>query len=313
MTTEVTVLLATYNGARWLPEQLDSLLGQTGVRLHVLVRDDGSTDGTLGLLADYQRAHPGVFSILPPDGARRGPRGSFAALLDHALGDPRGFTRFMFCDQDDLWFPHKAATLLAALEALPADRPRLAHGDARVVDLGLAPLAESFWGLTRIDPARTEPRRLLLRNVVIGHCALFDRALAERAAPIPSRAYMHDWWLALTAAAFGSIVAVPAPLGLYRQHGSNAEGARDRGPARLLSPTHWRRRILAGGTHGAVLAQAEAWVQRYGHALAPELARDLRHLDGISRAGWLSRRARLLRSRVRPATLVEALDYLLKC
>lgn len=313
MPPEIAILLATYNGARWLPEQLDSLLAQQGVSLHVLVRDDGSTDGTPQLLTEYDLAHPGTFSILPQDGLRLGPRGTFAALLEHALDHPRRFNRFMFCDQDDVWFPQKAATLLAALEALPGSGPRLAHADARVVDQDLEPIAASFWQRARIDPNGIDIRRLLLQNVVMGHCALFDRALAERAVPIPPQAYMHDWWLALTASAFGSITAVREPLSLYRQHGANVEGSRARVLARFLSLQHWRKRILAASLHAVILRHAEAWVDRFASELEPPLATRLSPLRGLSNAGWFTRRVKLLQSGLRPATLRDALDYLVKC
>lgn len=312
MSQTIAILLATHNGEPYLAQQIDSLLAQDDADLHILVRDDGSSDATPGLIADYAERWPERLEPLPPDGRRLGARGSFDALLAHALAHPRGFQRFMFCDQDDVWLPDKVRSLRQALEAGVDDEPRLAHGDMRVVDQNLNPIAPSFWRRQRVDPGNTQLGRMLLQNSVTGHSALFNRALAELASPIPADAFMHDWWLALTAAAFGTIAAVDRPLTLYRQHTGNVLGSRHRTAARFLSWTHWRRKILRPGRHAAILRQAEAWIARYGDRLDEPTRRRLAPIMGITRAGWPARRWRLLRSGANPGNAVDYVDYLLK-
>ena len=177
----------------------------------------------------------------------------------------------MFCDQDDVWVPGKVRALRQAMEAGRNDGPRLVHCDMQVVDQALNPIAPSLWRRQRVDPENTQLRRMLLQNSETGHSALFNRALAELASPIPAEAFMHDWWLALTAAAFGTIAAVDRPLTLYRQHTGNVLGSRQRTAARFLSWDHWRRKILRRGhpALGRGLAQPQWRPTRRAHPPPP--------------------------------------------
>jgi len=116
----------------------------------------------------------------------------------------------------------------------------------------------------RLDPQRCAPVDLAFTNVVTGCTALLNRALLQKALPIPSEALMHDWWLALVASAFGQIALVEEPGVLYRQHGSNVLGAQGLGLA------YWRQRLhsllldpAAGGHTRAALQQAALFDQRY--------------------------------------------------
>lgn len=310
----IAILLAAYNGKPWLAEQLKSILDQREAgSFVVLVRDDGSSDGSRELVAQYAAAHPRHIELLREDGRRLGACGSFAALLDVALADPRGFSAFMFCDQDDVWLAEKVAASRAALDALPSERPRLVHTDTQVVDAGLETIAPSFWAHHRMAPGSRDLRRLLLHSNVVGHTVLFDRALAELVAPIPAEAQMHDWWLALTAAAFAEVATLERPLSLYRQHAVNVAGCAERSAIRFLSIAHWRQRVLRAGLHHAVLRQADAWMRRYGDRLDANSAQGLERLRGFADAGWLGRRVKLLASGVRPRTTMDWAAFLMNC
>ena len=215
----VDILLATYNGARYLPELLASLEAQTFRDWRLIVRDDGSSDGSLTLVEDWTAAAGRALTVLRDGDRGLGPRSSFARLLE-ASDAPH----FLFCDQDDVWRPEKVAVLLEAARAAQveagAGRPVLAHCDLAVVDRDLATLHPSFWdqqGYTyraaRAGAGDSHIRKsLILRNFVTG-CAMLGNADLRRAMlPVPETMSMHDWWAAHIAAQYGRIVAVHRPL-----------------------------------------------------------------------------------------------------
>lgn len=263
----IDILLATYNGAGYLAPQLDSLLAQTHGHYRLWVSDDGSTDDTLAILRSYEGAFGARMVLLSPSQASGGVARNFERLMRASADDGRA-PYIAFCDQDDVWLPQKNARLLAALRALEAQAgaaaPCLVHSDLTVVDQNLQLLSPSFAAYQRIPPARITPRTLLSVNQVTGCATLINRALLQMALPLPAEAVMHDWWLALMSGS-GARRFLPEPLMLYRQHGRNQIGARDRGLAsRLMRLVRdgggvWRRvRQLGRGTR----AQAQALQQR---------------------------------------------------
>lgn len=220
----VSVLLAAYNGERYLPEQIASLQAQTA-DFRVLWQDDGSTDGTPALLTAASEAD-GRFLPGMHQGEHLGAVGNFLSLMAQ---DDAPYTAL--CDQDDRWRPDKLARCLKALQMAEAecgaDMPLLVHSDCRLVDGAGKVLHGSFFAHQHWEAAATDLPRLLVQNNVTGctlmmNAALRDLAVAHAAA---GRLYMHDWFIALTAAAFGRVIFLPAPLVDYRQHGTNAMGA----------------------------------------------------------------------------------------
>jgi glycosyltransferase involved in cell wall biosynthesis len=218
----VDILLGTYNGAQYLPEQLHSLELQTHANWRVIARDDGSSDATLALLLKFAEKHSGKVQIIPSGGVRLGPRGNFSELLRHSTAS---YTAF--CDQDDVWLPEKLETLL---QIVRTDRggllPILAHSDLTVVGHDARVMAKSFWSYQNINPARRTLAAHLVENTVTGCACIINAALREIASPIPKDAIMHDWWLALVASSAGQIVFTDVPLVRYRQHGNNDTGAK---------------------------------------------------------------------------------------
>jgi glycosyltransferase involved in cell wall biosynthesis len=237
----VDVLLATYNGARYLPEQLRSLEAQTIASWRLLVRDDGSTDETRAILAEFQARHPGAVKILDDGAGRLGPAGNYGRLLENSTAD-----YVLLCDQDDIWLPDKIERLLGlALEAGQPGMPLLVHSDLEVIDRDGRVIAPSFWRYQYINPANCGWPRLAVQNVVTGCACLFNAALRDAALPIPAEAIMHDWWLALVAAASGEIRWTETPTIRYRQHGTNDTGAKRWGVDHWLrhAPTLFQRKI----------------------------------------------------------------------
>lgn len=277
----VDILLATCNGERFLAPQLQSLLAQSHAHWRLWVSDDGSRDGTRDILQRNQAALGDRLVILPGSGPGAGAMRNFERLMQASADDGRA-AWIAFCDQDDVWQPHKIERLLAAMRALEkevgAATPCLVHSDLAVVDEQLRVIAPSFAAHERIDPAQVNPRTLLSVNLVTGCATLINRALLELALPLPAEALMHDWWLALLSGG-GARRYLAEPLVLYRQHGRNQLGARDRGLASRLQRLAregtgvWRRvRRLGRGTRAQAMAlqrrlrerqRDDAWVADY--------------------------------------------------
>jgi glycosyltransferase involved in cell wall biosynthesis len=221
----VSVLLSTYDGARWLPAQLDSLLAQSHEDWTVWARDDGSRDESVEILRAYSRRDPRI-RVLSDDAGHLGAPRSFFRLLEHA--DP-GAPYAMFCDQDDVWHPDKISETLRAMQAAAESSPGLpilVHTDMRLVDARSGVLYPSAKKHLRFDVLDGDLfPRLLAQNVVTGCTIMINRPLARACAPMPEGALMHDWWIALVAAALGRVVYLNRTDIDYRQHESNASGS----------------------------------------------------------------------------------------
>lgn len=225
---QVEILLATYNGERFLRQQLDSLLDQTWENWHLTVSDDFSTDKTVRILETYIADYPDrITRVIPPK--------RFGNARDHFFWLMRqcGAEYILFCDQDDVWYPEKIGKTVSLLKngaALYGNvMPLLAFTDQRVVRQDLSVIAESMMRYQGIDPAATDYRQLLFQNVVTGCTMGINQSLAQLARNIPdsSEAVMHDWWLALTASRFGKILYLNECTMDYRQHDSNSVGAKN--------------------------------------------------------------------------------------
>jgi glycosyltransferase involved in cell wall biosynthesis len=309
----IQILLATYHGERHLPELLASLDAQTDQDFTVLARDDGSTDGTVALLRAWGAQRPGRLSLLDDGGPSGSASANFGRLLQASTAP-----HVMCCDQDDVWLPGKVATTRAAMRELERAAgpgvPALVHTDLAVVGADLTPIAGSFWRYQHLAPATARRfHRLLMQNVVTGCTMLVNRALLDRALPVPAAAIMHDWWLALVANAFGRIAEVPAPTILYRQHGANQLGAQafTAGHVARKAVSLFARAGLARSIHRGA-AQAAAFLDRYAGQLTPPQRRAATALASLPTAGFLARRWRILRHRLFKIGVARNLGLLLR-
>lgn len=304
----IDILLSTYNGGRFLREQLDSIYSQTHRDWRLIARDDGSTDGSRAILAEYAANDPNRF-VLSFDDRSLGAKESFGWLLTQSSAD-----YIAFCDQDDIWLPHKLERLLEVVQAEEAgDRsmPVLAHSDLEVVGEALQPLMKSFWAYQGIDARRDALHQLMVQNVVTGCATLFNKALRDLALPVPEAAFMHDYWLALVASACGKIVSLSEPLVRYRQHGRNTVGAKKMpGILSLFRITFTR----SGWKFDYYAACAQAAALR--NFLASR--REARGSDAVTafadlyQRRWLGRRWVLIRHGVFPARLRRQISVLMR-
>lgn len=223
--SKIDILLATYNGEKFLEQQLDSLLKQDYDNWHLFIRDDGSAAATLNIIRQYKERYPNKVTVISDTRGNLGPAGSFSVLMQESVAD-----YIAFCDQDDVWMPNKLSIQLRAMkeaeEQCAAGCPVLVHSDLVVVDEKLRVMSESFWKHQNLDPqGSARINNLLVQNFVTGCTCLINRPLVDLVGYVPDRAIMHDWWIALVAVLTGKIVSLSEPTVKYRQHGSNDTGA----------------------------------------------------------------------------------------
>ena len=222
----ISVLLASYNGEKYIAEQLESLLRQTNQDFKVYINDDCSTDSTYGIIMDYSDRYPSKFAISQNKTNSGGAKFNFMNMMIKHNDDC-----VMLCDQDDVWLPDKIEITLAKMKemesAYGAETPLLVHSDLRVVDEKLETVSPSFRIAMNANYHNTSLRHQIIQNTLTGCTAMYNRALADLITETPPFMVMHDWWLMLTAAALGKIAPIESQTVLYRQHGNNEIGAGD--------------------------------------------------------------------------------------
>jgi glycosyltransferase involved in cell wall biosynthesis len=298
-TPRIDILLATWNGERYLVEQIDSVLNQQYPNCRLLIRDDGSSDGTRAIIEGYAAKHPKRITIIEDDEPGLGASGNFSRLMDRAEAD-----YIMLCDQDDFWLPEKVGVTLDEMRRLErahgADTPLLVHCDLKVADAGLNVIAPSFWDYQRLNPDKGRfLNRLLIQNVVTGCASMMNRRLRDLALPVHDQARMHDWWLALAAAAFGRIGYIRQPLVLYRQHGGNTLGAKKWDTGTLV------RLVVTGSLIGVcrqkqeilrtTQRQAAGFAETFADRMPAEHLRVVEAYAAMPEQGYFARRRTLLR------------------
>lgn len=213
----ILVLMSTYNGQRFLKEQIDSILSQRGVDVHLLVRDDGSSDSTPEILSAYQERYPNVEVLLEEN---IGCKYSFAKLCRIALERYPDYDYYAFSDQDDVWMEDKLSSATFKLNGQNSNSGRLYLSEKQIVDAALSPLS---------TPKRNY--RLTLGESFIMHFAtgctmVFDINLLKMFCfADPSLMTLHDEWMYKMCLAIGGEVCYDStPHILYRQHGNNVVG-----------------------------------------------------------------------------------------
>lgn len=221
----VEIVLAAYNGGKYIAELLNSIVCQTYDNWKILVRDDGSSDNTNEIIDHYADSHPGKLRRIIDDNGNVGVIKNFEILLGGCCAD-----YILLCDQDDFWMPDKIEKLinrmLSAEDEASKDCPILIYSDYKIVDEELQEVAPSFWRLVNIKPWHNSLNRLLVENVITGCTVMMNRKLVEMCLPFGKQIIMHDWWMGLVAALFGRLAYIEEQLVCYRQHDRNVIGAR---------------------------------------------------------------------------------------
>jgi len=263
----LTILLATYNGGKHLPAQLDSLLAQTYTNFQIHILDDASTDRTWHILQEYRASHPNKINIARNETNSGSAMNNFFKLITTVKDK-----YVMLCDQDDIWMPDKIETTMIKMRELERANPWtpvLVHTDLAVVDENLNIIHPSYRELTKRDYAKKDLRQILTINNASGCTLMYNQKLAELITQVPKTCLMHDWWLKLVATLFGVVGHVETSTILYRQHGRNACGAKDVGKFGYKLQRLFNHKELKETLHNTC-KQAGCLLEIYGSRLTDE-------------------------------------------
>ncbi len=219
----VDILMATYNGEKFIKEQIDSIIAQTYQDWNLYIHDDGSTDNTVAVIKTYvdSRIH------LIDDNVRFGnSTRNFLYLIENCVTSDY----FMFSDQDDFWLPNKIQVTLDELIKLEdGDKtvPICVGTDLKVVDSSLNVIDSSFYNYSKFI-SNSDFSTLLIENVFTGCTMCMNKVVVSYIKKLNSfydNIIQHDWFIALICASEGYISQLPISTMLYRQHGNNEVGA----------------------------------------------------------------------------------------
>ncbi|RYF95060.1 MAG: glycosyltransferase family 2 protein [Chitinophagaceae bacterium] len=210
----ISVVLATYNGERFLRKQIDSIIYQTLAPEEILVGDDRSDDDTAKILQEYQTALK-----VHVNATRLGAVINFKTIASKV----NQANYIAFADQDDIWLPGKLALSLDHLQKFQKpDLPAMVYSDPKIINDQDELISPSLWALLGIDQYPHTLDTILFGNPVSGCTMLVNPALAKYIDTIPDDfSINHDAWLTLCAYTFGRAVVLPEQVILYRQHGNN--------------------------------------------------------------------------------------------
>lgn len=227
MNKKIAILLSTYNGYKYLEQQVNSILKQTNHDWHLYIRDDGSNDGTVSLIRQLSQ-NPHITFLNDKNIVNIGTVKSFMDLLSKVEAD-----YYMFSDQDDYWLPDKIQDTLSRMhecESANSNVPICIHTNLKVTDNNLKP-----YRLYNEGPSWSDFPQILFNNCATGCTMMINQKLKEMVKFKQldyEKVFMHDWWLTLIAAGFGTVSYLNKPTILYRQHSSNVLGSLDNGKAR---------------------------------------------------------------------------------
>jgi rhamnosyltransferase len=233
--TKILILLSSYNGDKFIREQLDSIFAQQDVSVHLLVRDDGSKDNTVNILREYKARHSNM-TILADSNI--GCAASFFTLINYAVDvvcEP--FDYYAFCDQDDQWFPCKLKRAAEQLDAVTATY-KLYFCSANCVDKDGNYIKEGHWAFC--DDYTTS----VFRNPALGCTMVFNKPLLQVCSRGKGQQFqLHDAWMWRCANFFDAIIIADREPNInYRQHGNNVTCSNKSLLKRYISA--FKRRIL---------------------------------------------------------------------
>lgn len=217
----VDILMATYNGEKYIEEQIESIINQTYTNVNLIIRDDCSQDQTAKKIIELQKKY-GEKIIFFEGEKNLGAKDSFFELLKLSTAE-----YIFFSDQDDIWMDTKIEETLSLMEK---NKPILVHSDLVLINREGKIISKSFWEYSKIDAMNTGVNRLIVQNSVTGCTVCINRELKNIILSKPvineQKIIMHDWWLAIIASLYGEIKILQKPTILYRQHDNNEVGAK---------------------------------------------------------------------------------------
>ena len=278
-TDKIAILMATYNGEKYICQQIDSILSQTCKDWELYIHDDGSTDNTIAVVESYVEKYPNKIHLI--DGkSTGGAKYNFFYMFGQVEAP-----YYMTCDQDDVWLDKKIELTYDKMLTIEnkADVPCLVYTELRVVDSELNTIADTMSGYQSLDWHKRTINQFILQNSVTGCTMMVNRALRDKMLRITDidNTIMHDWWAALVAAQFGKTAFIDEPTILYRQHGDNSLGALEINKLSYIVRRVWQKKQIQESMRLGRL-QAREFAKTY-NLPADSLAVRYAALEGKSR------------------------------
>jgi len=294
---KITILLAVYNGDKYLKEQLDSIVNQSYSNWKLYIRDDGSTDKSVQIINEYVSQFSDKIHLIYDNSQNLGSCNNFFKLLECSENSKY----YMFADQDDVWYEDKIEISLKKMKEIENkignNRPILIHTDLEVVDDKLKTISKSFWNYQKMDIEKGKlPNKLLIQNIITGCTVIFNNPLKDKLYKLPENVFVHDWWIALVASVFGTIEVLETPTIKYRQHSFNVAGAK------FINLNHFIKRLfkldeVKKGLRNSVF-QAKVFVDIYSNQMVINDLLMFNEFSNLYKYGWLQRRRILFKYKI---------------
>ncbi len=288
MDKRVHIVMASYNGEKYMEEQLNSLLAQTWQNITIEVCDDGSSDRTCEIAEQYLRQDSRL--SLHRNEKNKGYVRNFLEGIRRSDAE-----YIMLCDQDDIWYRDKVELTLRAMERAEKecpDKPVLVFTDAINFDSGTGQEQGRFHHSSHLDTKKVDTGHLFMENKVIGCTAMVNRAILPYLTEIPEEIRVHDWWLALICSHFGRVVYLDRPTLLYRQHSGNMIGGSSFG-------SYVRNRLAGIRDQRAALRssyrQGQAFLTLFGERMTPQQKETAQKFAALAETGCLMRRWNMMK------------------
>ena len=224
MNPKIEILMATYNGEKYIREQINSIINQTYTNWNLLIRDDGSKDKTLDIIKKYEKIDNRI-TVIRDNKSNLGFVKNFEELLKNSRAE-----FVMFSDQDDYWLENKIEKYIEVVEKLDKkklEKPLLIHSNSYICDKNLNILKEKF-----IDSSiarETKSKSIFFYYIVQGATVLINRNLIKKVVPFSNNVKLHDRYFHLISEFLGNRIFINESLMKYRQHGNNEIGVRKNG------------------------------------------------------------------------------------
>jgi glycosyltransferase involved in cell wall biosynthesis len=218
----ISVVLASYNGERYISHQLDSILAQSYPNIEIICIDDNSTDNTVQIIKVYQEKHQNTISFYQNE-TNTGSRKAFEKGVSLAMGK-----YIAFADQDDYWFPNKLEELYGAIKQ--SERIAFVYSNSELVDKDLNVIKSKTWSDNTNFISGFSFYQILVENTIMGCSMLVNSEFAKKCIPFPTAGLHHDWYLALMALGTNlQILYVNKVLFKYRRHDNNQVNKESKG------------------------------------------------------------------------------------
>jgi len=283
----ISILLASYNGEKYITQQIDSLFEQTVQDFKLYICDDKSTDNTYKIIEEYASRYPDKIFVSQNEKNLGGAKYNFIQMMTEHKDD-----YVMLCDQDDIWMPDKIEKTLKKIKEMEdrsgKEKPLLVHTNLCITDKDLNIVSQSYWDKVNARVEEKKLSKVLVQNFAAGCTMIYNRAFGELVSKEPEFFIMHDWWLVILASAFGEIGEIREPTILYRQHDSNELGTNKRGEASHIAHKVFNVQEIKE-TLSSTYKQADSFLSLYGDILSKKNFEIVKAYGTIPRVGKFKR------------------------